>query len=118
MELIKIKVLNADINAKGQKKIDDYENDEYEVPRDSNGNTIEFYIENNLNIPEELKEADKKKNLELSDDDYDYFYEDGYFRKEDFRAVVDDSKGGSVVYTDDMTFRVIETARQIVNKLK
>jgi len=119
MALVKVKVLTEVLNESGRKKIETIQSENYEEPTDEYGRTAFWYEENSLRVPPELKEITKKgENISMEDEDYDYIYNIGYFKSEDFQAVVDNEDVGSTIYTESVVLRVLETARQIKNLIE
>ena len=118
MDLIKITVVSQELNEQGQKKLDDFEYGEPEEEKDDYGRTAAWYKEAELPVPKHFQNKTLSDFIDLDVfEDYDYYFSAGYFKKEQFKAVVDHVDFGSIVYTQEINFRVKETARQIINKL-
>jgi len=118
MPLIKVKVLSEVLNESGRKKVEQLQSENYDMPTDEYGRTAEWYEENSLKCPADLREkTNRVDNVGMEDTDYDLSYNIGYFKSEDFQAVIDDDKIGSTIYTESVVLRVLETARQVKNIL-
>ena len=115
MNLIKVKVLSSFLSEKGEKKVGGYSPSK----KDKYGYTLEAWEDMNTNIPEDSIHYNSDKDINLDDDDIEIIQSDAYFLAEDFKLVVARKDFGSTVHLkDSITLDVLETPRQIFNKLK
>jgi len=118
MKFLYLTALRRELNEAAQKRLDEFEDgeDNYEAPKDHNGNSLEFYIENNLKAPDYLKEASKNSEyiqFDL-DEDYDVYQVDVIVKLDQFSMAIDDAEGGCVVYLENATnVQVLETAEEV-----
>lgn len=118
MKFLYLSALRRELNEAAQKRLDAFEDgeDNYEAPKDHNGNSLEFYIENNLKAPDYLKEASKNSEyiqFDL-DEDYDVYQVDVIVKLDQFSMAIDDAEGGCVVYLQNATnVQVLETAEEV-----
>jgi len=117
MELIRVTVVSQELNEQGENKLATFEKEENIT--DSHGHNREFYEDIGAPVSPEILEKEKgmRDYIDFDFDDYEYFLQPAFFKKEDFKAVVTNVDFGSTVYTEHINLRVKETARQIINKL-
>lgn len=91
-------------------------------PRDSNGNTAEWYRDMNLRVPKELLDLeededniDEDGNIFLQEHEMEYDFVDSLLVLSEFQSCVDNQRIGSVVYLKDGSeMHVEETAEEIL----
>ena len=115
MNLIKVTVVSSFLSEKGEKKIGGVS----EInKKDQHGLSLEQYEDMGLPVPPDSS-YHKNEEVDLDDDDIEIIQSDAYFLAEDFKLVVAREDFGSTVYLkDSITLDVLETPRQIFNKLK
>lgn len=100
MKLLYLTGFKRVLNEAAQKRLDDFEDsDEYEQPKDEYGRTAEFYLDQNISIPPELKENKSSDLLKFDlEKDYDEYEIEVVVNLDQFVMCVDDEEEGCTIY--------------------
>jgi hypothetical protein len=96
-----------------EKKLEKVDN--YTVPTCNNGNTVEFYNDLGVDIPEELLEKLKHQDegIKLEDEDYEQVTSDILIYADDIKLVVTDYESTTIFLKGGLNVTVLESADQI-----
>ena len=122
MDFIKVTVLSSFLSPSGERKmIGVGNNNNKEInKKDQHGLSIEQYEDLGILIPEDSihHSSTFEEEVEFDDEDIEIIKSPAYFLAEDFKLVVARDDFGSTLYLkDNYTLDVMETPRQIINKL-
>lgn len=97
-----------------EKKLEQEDNI-YEVPKCSNGNTAEFYNDLNMPLPPDLVEKLKVQDngIIFGDDDYEAVTSHILVYEDQIKLVVTDDEFTTVFLEDGITITILETAVEI-----
>lgn len=110
MKLLYLTMYRRVLNEEAQKRLDDYEDEDYIEVRDEHGRTSEWYEEAGIPIPPDLlrREKEMNKGLEFEDADYDDVYAECAIRPEEITMFTGTADGDSVVYLKNGTYVNVE----------
>ena len=91
------------------------EDDVYQIPTCSAGNTQEFYEDVGIPLPQDLVDKLKKKDngVEFGDEDYEEVYSDVVVYEDEIRLIVTSENFTTIFLRDGLTITVQETAEEI-----
>lgn len=121
MKFIHLTGLRKELNEEAQRRLDEWEGDNYEEPVDSDGKNREFYESMGIPVPKEI--LDKEKNLEkditFTEEDYDSHAVEVLINLDSFSMCIDTIDDEGIVFLKDGTYcNVLETKQEIYDQIK
>jgi len=115
--MIKLTITSEVLKDEVDKKIKELTHSSNKGKKDHYGKTAEWYIDMDLDVPEELEESDSDRKIEeLTDDDanYDKIESMMFVRPELIELIIDgDEKEPTSLYLGNKHFSVKETAAEV-----